>query len=99
MEIQLDDVIAWLIIAALAGGLAGLLIKRKKEGFGRFQNLLIGIIGTVIGVGSLILLRQLNLLKADLIQGGVTVKWQDLAAACVGALLFLILLRLVRKKK
>lgn len=99
MTINVDQVLGWLIIAVLAGGLAGLLVTRKKEGFGRFYNLLVGLVGTLIGVGTIYLLKHFNVLKSDIIQGGVVVRWQDLAAACIGALLFLAVMRLLRKKK
>jgi uncharacterized membrane protein YeaQ/YmgE (transglycosylase-associated protein family) len=99
MTINIDLVLGWLIIAALAGGLAGLLATRKKEGFGRFQNLVVGLVGTLIGVGTIYLLKKLSLLKSDIISGGVLIRWQDLIAACIGAFLFLTVMHFLRKRK
>lgn len=99
MPINVDQVLGWLILAALAGAVAGLLATRKKEGFGRFQNLLIGAVGTLIGVGTIYLLKKLEILKQDIIRGGVEIRWQELIASCLGALLFLGVLHFVRKKK
>jgi uncharacterized membrane protein YeaQ/YmgE (transglycosylase-associated protein family) len=99
MPITIELVLEWLILSALAGGLAGLLATRKKEGFGRFQNLLIGLVGTAIGLGTIYLLKKVNILKADLIKGGVNIPWQDLIAACIGALLFLTVMHFLRKRK
>jgi uncharacterized membrane protein YeaQ/YmgE (transglycosylase-associated protein family) len=95
----INIVLGWLIIAALAGGLAGLLATRKKEGFGRFQNLLIGLVGTAIGLGTIYLLEKVGILKDKLIKDGVTIYWQDLIAACIGALLFLTVMHFLRKRK
>lgn len=99
MNINVDQVLGWLIVAALAGAVAGLLVTRKREGFGRFQNLLIGAVGTLVGVGTIYLLKKFEVLKQDIIPGGVVIRWQELAASCLGALLFLGVLRLLRKKK
>ncbi len=95
----INIVLGWLIIAALAGGLAGLLATRKKEGFGKLQNLIVGLVGTLIGVGTIYLLKKLNILKSDIISGGVLIRWQDLIAACIGALLFLAVKHFLSKRK
>ncbi len=44
MKITVDDVITWLIVGALAGWLAGMLVKRRKQGFGHLANLGIGLV-------------------------------------------------------
>ena len=49
MKFNLDEVIAWLIVGALAGSLAGMIVKRHRAGFGRIINLAVGLIGAVIG--------------------------------------------------
>ena len=38
MEVAIDDLIVWLIVGMLAGSLAGLVVRRKKAGFGKFTN-------------------------------------------------------------
>ena len=82
MDITLSEFAAWLIVGALAGTVTGFLIKRKKQGFGRWTNLGIGLVGALIG-GLLF-----DLLNIDL--GLPTIDVQDLLAAFVGSLLFLL---------
>jgi uncharacterized membrane protein YeaQ/YmgE (transglycosylase-associated protein family) len=53
MNITLAKVIVWLIVGGLAGSLAGMLVKRTKEGFGRWTNFGIGLVGAIIGGGAL----------------------------------------------
>ncbi len=66
MKITIDQIIVWLIVGALAGSFTGMVVKRAKEGFGRFTNLGIGLIGALIG-GSIF--RAFNI---DLGLGGRT---------------------------
>ena len=92
MKITVDEVIAWLIVGALAGSLAGMLAKRRKEGFGRVLNLALGLIGAVVG-GFLfkILHIQLGLL------GAVTITSEEIVAGVCGSLLFLVVIWGIRK--
>ncbi len=91
MDITLDEVIAWLIVGALAGSLAGMLVKRRKEGFGRLWNLVIGLIGALIG-GLLFKVLGINLgLLAE-----VRITLQNLVAALVGSLVFLAIVWCIR---
>ena len=84
------ELIVWLVIGALAGSLAGMLVRRRREGFGRLSNLGIGLVGALIG-GLLF-----RLLGIDLGLGVVAVSLEDLVAALIGSLVFLGLLRLLR---
>jgi len=96
MNITLTDLLVWAIVGMIAGSLAGIVVKRKKEGFGRYGNLGIGLVGALIG-GFLF-----NLLRIDLGLQNVTISLQDIVSAFVGSLLFLIALFYVRswyKKK
>jgi uncharacterized membrane protein YeaQ/YmgE (transglycosylase-associated protein family) len=87
-----DDVITWLIVGALAGSLAGMVVKRHKSGFGRVLNLAIGLIGALIG-GALF-----KVLHIDLgIVGSITVTSEEVVVSFVGALIFLAVLWFVRK--
>jgi len=38
MKMAIDDLIVWLIAGMVAGSLAGLVVRRKKTGFGKFTN-------------------------------------------------------------
>jgi uncharacterized membrane protein YeaQ/YmgE (transglycosylase-associated protein family) len=93
LSISLSQWITWLIVGALAGSLAGLVVKRSRQGFGHFTNLGIGLVGAVLG-GVLFRLMGVNLGL-----GAVSVSLEDLVAAFLGSLLFLLILRFVRKRR
>ena len=38
MKVAIDDLIVWLIAGMVAGSLAGLVVRRKKAGFGKLTN-------------------------------------------------------------
>ncbi len=84
MHITFDEVIAWLIVGALAGSLAGMLVKGRKEGFGRILNLGIGLVGALIG-GCIFKVLKINLG----LLGAVTISFQEVVAGFIGSLLFL----------
>jgi uncharacterized membrane protein YeaQ/YmgE (transglycosylase-associated protein family) len=86
------EVVNWLIVGVLAGSLAGLLVKRQKSGFGRFTNLGVGLVGALIGA-SLQKIFHVNVAVLT----SIKVSMQDLAAALVGSLIFLIILWAVQK--
>jgi uncharacterized membrane protein YeaQ/YmgE (transglycosylase-associated protein family) len=92
MNVSLEQIIVWFVVGAIAGSLAGLVVKRTKQGFGRFGNLGIGLVGAVVG-GLLF-----RLLRIDLGLGVISVSLEDIVAAFAGAILFLIVLRWVRKR-
>jgi uncharacterized membrane protein YeaQ/YmgE (transglycosylase-associated protein family) len=46
---NLGQIIVWIIVGGFAGTLAGRAVTLKKEGLGRWTNLLIGMAGAVIG--------------------------------------------------
>ena len=92
MNISLDQIIVWLLIGAIAGTLAGAMVKRSKKGFGVFSNLGIGLVGALIG-GALF-----RLFRLDLGLGSISISLEDIVAAFAGSVLFLIALRLLRKK-
>ena len=79
-----QSVIAWIIIGAIAGWLAGLLVK--GYGYGLFGNIVIGILGA--GVAGLIG-PSLGIHTASF--GG------NVIAALLGALILLLLVGLVRR--
>lgn len=93
MNISLQQIIVWFVIGAIAGSLAGLIVKRSSKGFGPFTNLGIGLVGALVG-GFLFWL-----LGIDLGLGDISVSLEDVVAAFVGSILFLILLRWIRKSR
>ncbi len=91
MQITFVQIIVWVIIGALAGSLVGTVIKRTREGFGRWTNLGVGLIGAAVG-GFLF-----DLFQIDLGLGELAISFEDLLAAFVGSLIFLAGVQLVSK--
>jgi len=91
LTVNTGDVLVWLIVGALVGSFVGMIVARKKEGFGRFWNLLVGLIGAALGG---FLFEVLPIPPLGL--GELTVTGEDLVAALIGAVLFLFLLWLLR---
>jgi uncharacterized membrane protein YeaQ/YmgE (transglycosylase-associated protein family) len=83
MNITLADLLVWMIVGMIAGSLAGAAVKRTKEGFGRYMNMGIGLVGALIG-GFLF-----DLLRIDFGLENIAISLQDIVSAFVGALLFL----------
>jgi uncharacterized membrane protein YeaQ/YmgE (transglycosylase-associated protein family) len=77
--------IAWLIIGALAGWLAGLLVK--GGGFGIFVDIVVGIVGAFIG-GWLAGVLGISL-------GGGWIG--SIITAVIGAVILLFILRLIKR--
>jgi uncharacterized membrane protein YeaQ/YmgE (transglycosylase-associated protein family) len=78
-------IIAWLIIGAIAGWLAGVLVK--GGGFGLIVDIIVGIIGAFIG-GWLA-----GVLHISLGSGWIG----SIITAVIGAVILLFLIRLVRR--
>ena len=89
MNPLLGQIIVWLIVGGLAGTLAGRLVTMKKEGLGRWTNLVIGLIGALIGGG------LFKVFHIDLGLGEIKITFEDLIAAFLGSLLFIVLWWLV----
>ncbi len=81
----IETLLIWLVIGAVAGWLAGVIMK--GYGFGLVGNIVVGILGSVIGgwlFGTLFVGSPGGLLGAIL-------------GATIGAVVLLFLLRLVRR--
>ena len=79
-----ESILAWIIIGAIAGWLAGLLVK--GYGFGLIGNIVIGILGAAIAG---VLADALNLYTASTLG--------NIVAATFGAIILLFLIGLVRR--
>ena len=86
MQATIPDLLVWFIVGLLAGTLAGLVVKRRKEGYGRFVNLGLGLVGALIG-GFIF-----DALRIDLGLANISVSLQDIVSAFVGSLIFLALM-------
>jgi uncharacterized membrane protein YeaQ/YmgE (transglycosylase-associated protein family) len=78
-------IIVWLIVGAIAGWLAGLIVK--GAGFGLIGNIIVGIIGAIVAGW---LLPRLGIL----IGGGVIA---EIINAAIGAVIVLAILSLIRR--
>jgi uncharacterized membrane protein YeaQ/YmgE (transglycosylase-associated protein family) len=87
MTLKPEEVVTWLIVGAVAGSLAGMLVKRRKEGFGRVLNLGLGLVGALIG-GLLFKVLKIDLGRLR----EITVNLQEIVAGVLGALIFLAII-------
>ena len=88
---SIGQVIVWIIVGGFAGTLAGRVVTLKKEGFGRWINFLVGIVGAFLG-GELF-----KLLRIDFGLGDLKVTFEDLIAAFAGSLLVIFAWRIIAK--
>jgi uncharacterized membrane protein YeaQ/YmgE (transglycosylase-associated protein family) len=91
MNLTLGQFIVWLVVGALAGNLAGRLVTFKKEGLGRWTNLGVGMVGALVG-GLIFRIFHINLGLGD-----IKITFEDLIAAFLGSLLFVVIWWLVTK--
>jgi uncharacterized membrane protein YeaQ/YmgE (transglycosylase-associated protein family) len=81
----IESVIVWLIVGAIAGWLAGLIVK--GAGFGLLGNIVIGIIGAVVAGW---LLPQLGVnLGTGIVRAVIN--------AAIGGVIVLVILSLIRR--
>jgi len=85
------QMIVWIVVGLIGGGLASRLITWDRTGFGNFRNLGLGLIGALIG-GELF--HWLNLLPS---LDKISVSLRDIVAAVAGSLLVLLAIWLVRR--
>jgi uncharacterized membrane protein YeaQ/YmgE (transglycosylase-associated protein family) len=81
----IDSVIVWLIVGAIAGWLAGLIVK--GGGFGLLGNIVIGIVGAVVAGW---LLPQLGIRLGTGIVSAII-------NAAIGGVIVLVILSLIRR--
>jgi uncharacterized membrane protein YeaQ/YmgE (transglycosylase-associated protein family) len=81
----LETIIIWLVVGAIAGWLAGTIVK--GGGFGLVGDIVVGIIGAFIGGW---LLPQLGVSLG----GGIV---SVIATATIGAIILVLILRLIRR--
>lgn len=85
---SMESILIWIVLGAIAGWLAGVLVR--GFGLGLLGNIVVGIVGAFIG----------GWLAGELGISGATVGGLSLASivtAMIGAVLLLVLLRLVRR--
>ena len=82
---MLVDLIIWLVVGAVAGWLAGLIVK--GYGFGLLGNIVVGVIGGLIAGW---LLPRLGILSIGGIVGAIIY-------AIIGAVILLLLIGLIKR--
>lgn len=92
MNISAGQLVVWLLVGGVAGTLVGMLVRRRKRGYGLAQNLLIGLAGALIGG---FLFNLLNIRIGEDIQFSLN----DLIAAIAGSLILLAGLALVAGRR
>jgi uncharacterized membrane protein YeaQ/YmgE (transglycosylase-associated protein family) len=80
-----ETLLIWIIVGAIAGWLAGLIVK--GYGFGLAGNIILGIVGAFLGGW---LFAQLNIVITPGLIGTII-------AATVGAVVLLLLVRVLRR--
>jgi uncharacterized membrane protein YeaQ/YmgE (transglycosylase-associated protein family) len=91
-NVNVTTLIVWLIIGALGGYIAGIIIRDRRRGFGVIGNIVIGLIGALIGG---FLFQALGITVGSSIQIG----GDDVLAAVVGSLILIFVLSLVRIRR
>jgi len=82
---MIESIIVWLIVGAVAGWLAGLIVK--GYGFGLLGNIVVGVIGGLIAGW---LLPRLGILSIGGIVGAIIY-------AIIGAVILLLLIGLIKR--
>jgi len=90
---NISQVIVWIIVGGFAGTLAGRAVTLKKEGLGRWTNLLVGMIGAAIGSGFV------KLFKIDFGLGELKVTFEELVAAFLCSLLVIFAWRILARTR
>src|SRR5208337_2489544 len=90
---NVGQIIVWIIVGGFAGTLAGRAVTLKKQGLGRWTNLVVGMAGAVIG-GELF-----KLFRIDFGLGELKVTFEDLIAAFLGSLLVIFAWRIIARNK
>ena len=90
---NIGQIIVWIIVGGFAGTLAGRAVTLKRQGLGRWTNLVVGMAGAVIG-GELF-----RLFRIDFGLGELKVTFEDLIAAFLGSLLVIFAWRIIARIK
>ena len=86
MNADIERVIILLVTGAIAGWLSGLIVKGR--GFGLLGNIVVGIIGAVLGT-----------LILDVLNIHLSGEWiDDVARAVIGAIVLVFIVGVVRKR-
>ena len=85
MAVGVYNVLTWLIVGLAGGSLAALALTGRMRGFGVMRNLLLGVIGALVGGGVFTLFSLFPNLDR------ITISARDLLAAFLGSLVVFFL--------
>jgi len=94
MSIQISEIVNWVIVGVIAGGLVGMLVTGRRAGYGWFKNLGMGLLGGLIG--GFLFVKVLDL---DFGMSKVGITLQELVAAILGTLVVLLAAKILLRKK
>jgi uncharacterized membrane protein YeaQ/YmgE (transglycosylase-associated protein family) len=87
-----DEIVTWVIIGTLVGAIAGLFTSLPATFAGRIGRLLLGLVGAFFG-GIVVHVAQI-----DFGWGPVLIRYEELLFALAGALLLVLLARVLRSR-
>ena len=87
-----DEIVAWVIMGALVGAVAGMMTNLKPSGLGKAGRLLLGLTGAFLGG---IVLR---VSKLDFGWGVAIIRYEELTFSLVGAILLLMGSKFLRSR-
>ena len=85
-----DEIVAWVIMGVLVGAVAGMFTSLKSTGAGKVGRLFLGLAGAFIG-GLVVKLAQINFGW-----GPVLIRYEELLFSLIGAIVLLVVARLIR---
>lgn len=87
-----DELVAWVIMGVLVGGVAGMMTRLKPTGLGTLGRLALGLAGALLG-GIVVHVGQF-----DFGWGPVLIRYEDLFFSLVGAILIVAAGRIIRSR-
>ncbi|MBZ0301076.1 MAG: GlsB/YeaQ/YmgE family stress response membrane protein [Anaerolineae bacterium] len=91
MNLNIGQLIVWVVIGALAGTLASILFYRTRTRVSELSNIILGLLGALLG-GALFSFLNINLGLPTL-----AFRVDDLVAAFVGSVILLLVIRYLRR--
>lgn len=91
MNLNMGQLIVWVVIGALAGTLASMLFYRSRTRVSELSNIILGLLGALVG-GALFSFLNIRLGLPTL-----TFSFDDLVAAFVGSVILLLAIRFLRR--
>ena len=85
-----DEIVAWVIMGVLVGAVAGMMTSLKTTGLGKLGRLFLGLAGAFLGGVAV------HVTNVDFGMGPVLIRYEELLFSFGGAILLLIVVRLLR---